>query len=81
MSELEDTYQRLLSSTHSLLGTAERCLPEIHEALDPASKLPDGCPSRASMAEMIYRDVKKWFREVETAVHDVESAIWRTQNG
>ncbi len=76
MNEWEESYKRLRNSIKVLARTVESHYDEIKEALDPNSKLPqEGCPSHESMAELIYRRVKKKFVEVEGAVSDVEKAI------
>jgi hypothetical protein len=75
--DLEQAYGELIGWIQALLATSESCLLQIREARDPASGLPAGCPSHNSAAELIFRDVKKRFADVEAAMKQVESVIER----
>ena len=78
-SEWEECYKRLLNWSKVLARTVESCYDEIKEALDPNSKLLEGCPSHESMALLVYRQVEKKFDEVEAAVSDVKKAISKSR--
>ena len=45
----EDAYKELTNWARSLLTTIEGSLPEIRDSLDPSTKLPENCPSHASL--------------------------------
>lgn len=77
MSDFEEAYKRLKSWADSLNNVVEGSYDEIKDALNPETKLPKGCPSHASLAELVLRQVKKKLREVNGAVEDVEKAIWK----
>jgi hypothetical protein len=75
--EFEEAYERLVHCADSLKTAAEMNLPQIREAFDPNHPLPENCPSRASLAAMIFRHVRKKQVEVNGAIEDVEKAIWK----
>jgi hypothetical protein len=75
---LEEAFQGLISRTRSLRNTVEGRIPEIRETLDPSTKLPVNYPSRASMALLIFGQVRKKLQEVNEFVPIVEDAIRRS---
>jgi hypothetical protein len=78
MEEFEKEYEELIIWARTLAATAEGLLPQIREALDPSSKLPENCPSHASMAELIFRGVREKLSEVTYCVDEVQKSIWKT---
>lgn len=74
--EFDQAYDRLRSWSRALVNVAVDMEEQVREALDPTSEIPDNCPSHASLAELVFREVKKKLREVAGAVRDVENAIW-----
>lgn len=78
MQDFEKEYDQLVSWTKTLLSTVEGMRSQVQEALDPASKLPEHCPSHASMAELVFRQVRKRLDEVVHCVDAVEKAIRET---
>lgn len=71
----DEKCDQLRSWSKSLSNTVESTLPRIQAALDPATQLPPGCPSHASLALMEFSSIRKYFREVEAFVNIVDGAI------
>lgn len=65
--------------TNILNETAHDCTRQIRDTLKPGFRLPEGVPSHASMAELILRKVKQRLADAQTAVEDLENAIWATK--
>ena len=76
MSKFDEAYTRLQSWSRSLNWVIKRMRPQINDVLNPRSSLLPGCPSRAAMALLIFRDVEKKLREVNGAAVDVARALW-----
>ena len=77
MDEFEREYDALLKWARTFVGVAEDMRPQIRKALDPATPLPDNCPSRASSGELIFRQVHGRLQSVTACVQAVEKAIWK----
>jgi hypothetical protein len=75
MWEFEQAYERLLSRASTLHTKTVNALPEMRHALDPASSLPPGCPSRARLALMALRGVEQSLDELREAFQDVVKTL------
>lgn len=71
----KDAYDMLISWSRSLVNAVEGCRSEIEETLKGNCKLPENCPSHASLASMAYSDVRKKFVEVDGFVRIVDQKI------
>ena len=78
--EFEEAYRRLIASADGLNNSVIDDLPQIREALDPDHPLLNGCPSHGSMAELIFRHIRKYQDEVNAAIKDVEKEIWKADS-
>lgn len=61
--------------TKYLDSKARECVPQIRDALKPGTRLPQGCPSPASMALLILADVTKRMRDVQGVLTDLEKSL------
>lgn len=77
MKEFDEAYERLRSWSQTLRNTIENNLPQIRNALTSDEPLPENCPSRASMAALILRQIKQSFDEVKGCIEDIEKQIWK----
>lgn len=75
MEEFEKHYERLKSWSKSLARSVDTYYDQIKNALNPSTVLPPNCPSHASMAELIFGQIKSKFDEVEGAIEDIEKEI------
>jgi len=89
VSEIKKTYERLMGWIAGLYNetTGKTISPPpiekiphlefILKAISGEKELPDGCPSRGSLAVMEISGIKKKLSEVTAAVKDLENAIWQ----
>ena len=76
---LKDSCDRLQSWPKALSNRISTTLPEVMISLDPATKLPQDCPSHASLALLAFSGVEETLQELTFAVDCVEHAIRRQQ--
>ena len=93
MSETQKTYKRLAEWVTALYNetTGKTISPPptekmphlefILKAISGEKELPDGCPSRGSLAVMEISGIKKKLSEVTAAIKALENAIWREGKG
>ncbi len=77
--EFEEAYRRLINSVDALKNEVEAMLPQIREALDPNHELPENRPSDGSLAELIFREVRKKQSGVNYAIEECEKAFWKIE--
>jgi hypothetical protein len=75
---LEQAYDLLTSWSQTLANRAKSVKDETFSSLDPATVLPKNCPSRASLALLVFSKIKSDLEEVAGAVKMVEEAIRRS---
>ena len=74
--ELREKLGRLGQWIESLHLAAQSDLAEIENALfDKKYKIPEGCPSRASMAGLILRHTEGKLSEVNAAIKEFKEAL------
>jgi len=56
---------------------ADTDLPQVKEVIYENKPLPDGYPSRASMAELILRGLKRRVDEITELISMLEKEIWK----
>ena len=76
MKDPKDSFRRLEQYSGALLETIRDILPQVRDALDGKVELPENSPSRQSLGAHIFRQIEKWFLEVEAAMNDVRDTIW-----
>lgn len=78
MTKVEEAYKRLTTWTASLnMDVQSETFDYLRQILyDDNIKLPDNCPSRASLAQMQIRGIEKKLDEVNAAFKALEDAIW-----
>lgn len=74
--ELREKLERLSQWIDSLHIAAQSDLKEIQNTLfDKKYKLPEGCPSRASVAELVLRHTEKKLLEVNATFKEFREAL------
>jgi len=73
---LDEKLQHLQTGALSLAAETETLVPQIRETLAGNTKLPDGCPSKESMADLQLNEIRQKLKEVHTALEMVEDAVW-----
>ena len=76
-SEWMKAYARLHSWSCALLNSVRLNFSEVEACMSSKTALPRGCPSRASLIELILRQVDGKVREVEGAREDILKEIAR----
>lgn len=77
MSKVDEACKRLMSFTKSLeMQVYGESFGYVREILSGDKELPDGCPSRASLAIMQLGSIRDVLDEVNGAFQDLEDAIW-----
>ena len=71
ISKLDHLKQRI----ESIYLATNDDLPQMEDALSGKGKLPAGCPSKESFAELIFRHVEKKLSYVNDAVKDIKEAL------
>ena len=72
----EDLFVMISSTAQSVKILANTDLPQVKEILYEDKPLPEGCPSRASMAELILRGIKGRIEELTELLDDLDKQIW-----
>lgn len=70
-----EKYDLLRSWSKSLANQVQSTLPEIEWALNPATKLPKGCPSHGSLALMAFKRIEEAVEEVVASAKMVREDI------
>ena len=77
MSKVEEVYQRLMSFTKTLeMQVHGENYKHLRDILSDNKELPDGCPSRASLAILQIGSIREALDEVNAAYQALEDAIW-----
>lgn len=71
----EERFQQLESWTNAFMNTVKDTIPEMRRILEGQTELPDDCPSKESMAQMVFRQVEERFSEVENAMKLVRATL------
>ena len=74
-TQVDEAYDRLESLAKSLVSLINDSRRELLEALEGPATIGDDPRSRASMALMVFQQVRTRFGEVAAAMSDVEIAI------
>ena len=75
MTTLKEDFDRLVSWSKVLATKAESTGPVVHEILAGQRQLPEGCPTKESLAAMELSGVRQAFEEVEAAYRDVQKRL------
>jgi len=75
--KLKVLYRELKDYTSYLATVVKDSEKEIFDIMEGRKELIANCPSRASGAEIVYRQVKKRSDEVQSLVEQVNQAIFR----
>jgi hypothetical protein len=75
MTTMSDDLKRLTSWAKTLAAKAETAAPVIEEILSGKRVLPEGCPTKESLAAMELGGVQKAFTEVEAAYRDIQKRL------
>lgn len=76
MENVSEAYDRLVEWANNLKRSVEADRKEFEDTLAGKTKLPDNCPSRASMGHLVFRGVEQALDELNAAKRDVEKAMW-----
>jgi hypothetical protein len=76
MEKTKKALKNLEEWSNSLNYAIKDYAPQIIEALDKSIPLPDGCPSHASLANLISESILKKLSEVNYAFKDLQDSIW-----
>ena len=71
----EQKFELLESWTDALANTVKDMLPQMRKILEGQTELSDGCPSKESMAGLVFGQVEERFSEVENAMNLVRTAL------
>ncbi len=72
----EKCFQELEWSINALKSVSEDIIPEVLDILNGKTKIIEGCPSKESQAELIFRSLKKKFRSVYFMVEECDRIIF-----
>ena len=73
---IDNLFQFISSTAESIKILADTDLPQVKEVLYENKPLLEGCPSRASMAELILRKLKGRVEEITELLADLDKEIW-----
>jgi hypothetical protein len=76
MEKTKAALKNLKEWSTSLNTVIEDLTPQILDALDNKKPLPEGCPSRASLANLISGSIMKKLSEVNAAYKYLNESIW-----
>jgi hypothetical protein len=74
--KIEDLFTMIASTAESIKILADTDLPQVKEVLYEDKPLLEGCPSRASMAELILRGMKGRIEELTELLAMLDTEIW-----
>jgi hypothetical protein len=77
----DEAFNHLERTISSLQMTTQSILPEVRDAIEGRTELPDGCPSRESLASLVFRQIREKLNEVNAAIVIAETSIWRDDAG
>ena len=72
----EEKLKNLQNWVYALADVTEDIIPQIRKTLEGESELPENCPSKESMAELMLRGIKKKLDEVNEAYKMVYDSIF-----
>jgi len=73
----KECFTQLFNMANALKITVENNIPEIINTLDGKTKLIEGCPSKNSQAELVFRHIQKKFKYVSEMMKEAEDMIWK----
>ena len=74
---IEDLFKLVSGTAESVKILADTDLPQVKEVLYENKPLLEGCPSRASMAELILRKLRGRTDELMELIGMLEQEIWK----
>ncbi len=69
--DLEQALKRLKDCSQSIANQMDGVCSQIQDVFENKITLPDGCPSKQSMAAMIFREIDQSLDEVNAAYKNV----------
>jgi len=72
----EECFKNLEASINALKIESEYIIPDVLDTLNGKTKVMEGCPSKESQAELIFRSLKKKFRGVYSMMEECDRIIF-----
>ncbi len=79
-NELEELITRLRNNGVSVRIITETATQQIEDLIKGKSKIPDGCPSIASLTDMILGDVMQNLDEANNTMERLNAYLWNNYN-
>ncbi|CAN5569369.1 hypothetical protein BH10PLA1_BH10PLA1_09640 [soil metagenome] len=70
-----DSAKRLESWTKTLLNHLQNQYPQFRSVLNGQAKMPDGCPSKEALAEIVLKQISDDIIEIKGAFEDLLSGV------